>query len=256
MTENKTKNTTLKKLARWSPASPPPPPPQVLNLPPLSTEAPFTPVNIDRLVQGGIYILKIKQVTIALFEGSEVDPMRWSEARQLPGDFDIFEAFDESGNPPIHLWARCLRVPVPNNWFSMFEEAKRKQRQWAIYQQGGLVEYEHIPVNAPTYSNTDVSTMALAEEGEEEEEEVKEAEEEEVKEEEEEEVIQESTITHDVRRQFMASPISSQIFPVERGPSILDREQIRRHLAPGQGTVSRSTTNASLYSSMSSPKVK
>jgi hypothetical protein len=102
----------------------------------------------------------------------------------LPGDFDIYDAFDESGNPPIHLWTRFLKVPVPHNWFTMFEEAKRKQRDWALRQQQqqqlrqSLIqqqqqnssgdyyyspplpqsEVDGLPV---TYSNTDVSTMSL-----------------------------------------------------------------------------------------------
>lgn len=57
-------------------------------------------------------------------------PMRWSEARYLPGDFHAYDAFDDDGNPPVHLWTRFLRVSVPTNWFAMFEEARRKQREW------------------------------------------------------------------------------------------------------------------------------
>jgi hypothetical protein len=59
--------------------------------------------------------------------------MRWSQARYLPGDFDAFDAFDEAGNPPVHLWTRYLRVEVPINWFAIFEEARRKQREWATH---------------------------------------------------------------------------------------------------------------------------
>ncbi|KAG2210219.1 hypothetical protein INT47_003204 [Mucor saturninus] len=142
MVDTKPRNTTLKKLARWSPSSP-----NSASIPPLSSDAPFAHVHHDQLQQGSLYIIKIKQVSLAMFEGwnddmccfsilrSEVEPLRWSEARQLPGDFDIYDAFDECGNPPIHLWARYLKVNVPSNWFCMFEEAKRKQREWHMRQQ-------------------------------------------------------------------------------------------------------------------------
>ncbi|RCI05085.1 hypothetical protein CU098_003742, partial [Rhizopus stolonifer] len=89
---------------------------------------------------------------------AEVDPLRWSSARQLPGDFDAFEAFDEAGNPPIHLWPRYLKVSVPSNWFCMFEEAKRKQREWI---QDHIPDEHTATGGAATCSNTDVSTMDL-----------------------------------------------------------------------------------------------
>ncbi|CAO3631232.1 unnamed protein product [Cunninghamella echinulata] len=58
--------------------------------------------------------------------------MRWSEARYLPGDFDAYDAFDEAGNPPVYFWTRFLRIQVPLNWFSLFEEARRRQRAWTV----------------------------------------------------------------------------------------------------------------------------
>ncbi|KAI8344443.1 hypothetical protein BC941DRAFT_10053 [Chlamydoabsidia padenii] len=58
--------------------------------------------------------------------------MRWSEARYLPGDFDAFDAFDDAGNPPVYFWTRYLRIQVPVNWFSLFEEARRRQRMWTM----------------------------------------------------------------------------------------------------------------------------
>lgn len=98
----------------------------------------------------------------------------------MPGDFDIYDAFDECGNPPIHLWSRYLRAAVPSNWFLMFEEAKRKRSEWSMrqsmVQQHQNHEYYYAPshekdsqVNGstvhnhdmPSYSNTDVSSMHL-----------------------------------------------------------------------------------------------
>jgi hypothetical protein len=93
----------------------------------------------------------------------------------------MYDAFDECGNPPIHLWSRHLRVSVPTNWFAMFEEAKRRQRDWAIQQhqirhsivQPSPNEYyyavpplppqqqEDAVVSQSVYSNTDVSSMQL-----------------------------------------------------------------------------------------------
>ncbi|KAI8137833.1 hypothetical protein BJV82DRAFT_674274 [Fennellomyces sp. T-0311] len=99
-------------------------------------------VHHDDLKRGALYIVKIHHVSITLFEGyyddmcvfqilrSDADPLRWSEGRYLPGDFEAFDAFDDAGNPPVHLWTRYLRVEVPLNWFAMFEEARRKQREW------------------------------------------------------------------------------------------------------------------------------
>ncbi|KAI9496429.1 hypothetical protein BDB00DRAFT_808857 [Zychaea mexicana] len=62
-------------------------------------------------------------------------------SRFLPGDFEAFDAFDEAGNPPVHLWTRYLQVEVPTNWFALFEEARRKQREW----KGGIEEQQHRP---------------------------------------------------------------------------------------------------------------
>lgn len=58
--------TTLKKLARWTPSTTTS---RNQFVQPLSQEAPFTIVPHDKLQQGGLYILKIKQVSLALFEG-------------------------------------------------------------------------------------------------------------------------------------------------------------------------------------------
>ncbi|RUS34670.1 hypothetical protein BC938DRAFT_479190 [Jimgerdemannia flammicorona] len=101
------------------------------------------PLEPEDLQQGKLYLLKINSVKLALFEGWNDDmccfnllredavPMRWSEARYLPGDFSAFDAFDSTGNPSIEMWRKSLRYPVPQNWFGMFEEARRKQRVWA-----------------------------------------------------------------------------------------------------------------------------
>jgi hypothetical protein len=74
--------------------------------------------------------------------------MRWSEARYLPGDFFAFEAFDEAGNPPVYIWQRLLNTDIPPNWFSMFEEARRKQREWAT-------GFDQVHQSGPTYHLTD-----------------------------------------------------------------------------------------------------
>ncbi|KAI9319075.1 hypothetical protein BX666DRAFT_2025414 [Dichotomocladium elegans] len=106
------------------------------------SEGTIQSVEHDDLKQGSLYIVKIRNVSVALFQGwdddmccfavlrSDSTPMRWSEARYIPGDFDAYDAFDDAGNPPVHLWSRHLRVNVPINWFSIFEEARRKQRSW------------------------------------------------------------------------------------------------------------------------------
>ncbi|KAG2223089.1 hypothetical protein INT45_008937 [Circinella minor] len=115
------------------------------------------PIEHDDLKQGSLYIVKIRNVSVALFEGwdddmccfavlrSESTPMRWSEARYIPGDFDAYDAFDEAGNPPVHLWTQQLRVNVPTNWFSIFEEARRKQRDWMHEQNEEQEEYYYSP---------------------------------------------------------------------------------------------------------------
>ncbi|RCI02289.1 hypothetical protein CU098_012297, partial [Rhizopus stolonifer] len=98
-------------------------------------------VPLSELQQGELYILKIKLVAIGLFQGTDsVDHIRWSEARQaiehknryLPNNFDAYHAFDHAGNPPIHLWSKHLRMDMPFNWFSMFEEARQWQKQWHL----------------------------------------------------------------------------------------------------------------------------
>ncbi|KAF1803502.1 hypothetical protein V8B55DRAFT_1506074 [Mucor lusitanicus] len=299
MVDNKQRNTTLKKLARWTPSSSPSPSNRASVIPPLSNDAPFVNIHHDKLQQGALYIIKIKQVSLAMFEGwnddmccfsilrSEVEPLRWSEARQLPGDFDIYNAFDECGNPPIHLWSRYLRTSVPSNWFSMFEEAKRKQRNWAMHQEHlhrqSLIQQKqeqeqdyyyqqpeemHDNASMPAYSNTDVSSMhlngntitspsivastnvvdpsmmheeldsntsstataaatAIAAGGLHHQPSAT-------------SVVTTATansdMSHSIRRPIMSPTPSLQ--PSERSNSIMDREQIRRHLAPGQATVS------------------
>ncbi|ORY98179.1 hypothetical protein BCR43DRAFT_524226 [Syncephalastrum racemosum] len=164
MVERKNKNNDggVARLARWSATSaysaanfstmsPPPPPPESKKLLgfgssskniPAPVEPSLLPIEHDDLKQGCLYIVKIRNVSVALFEGwdddmccfavlrSDSTPMRWSEARYIPGDFDAYDAFDDAGNPPVHLWTRHLRVSVPTNWFSIFEEARRKQRSW------------------------------------------------------------------------------------------------------------------------------
>lgn len=71
MVETNKSRTTLKKLAKWTPSSN-----SSFNkkgiASPLSPDAPFVPVHYDQLQQGSLYIIKIKQVSLALFEGKEI----------------------------------------------------------------------------------------------------------------------------------------------------------------------------------------
>ncbi len=67
MVDSKSRNTTLKKLARWTPS--PSNDRKTTAVPPLSSDAPFTHVHHDQLQQGSLYIIKIKQVSLAMFEG-------------------------------------------------------------------------------------------------------------------------------------------------------------------------------------------
>ncbi|KAI7876587.1 hypothetical protein K492DRAFT_172406 [Lichtheimia hyalospora FSU 10163] len=190
MGKSKKSNTddTALQMARWSGsaystaqfslASPPPelPNKKILGFgssgqaKPIMVDDPLPVIEHDDLKQGSLYIIKIRNVCVALFEGwdddmccfsvlrSEATPMRWSEARYIPGDFDAYDAFDDAGNPPVHLWSRQLRVQVPINWFSIFEEARRKQRQWVDEQNQEEFYYaaderhgthQHEPVTPP-----------------------------------------------------------------------------------------------------------
>jgi len=104
-------------------------------------------LDSDSLRQGQLYLIRVRMVKLALFEGwnddsclvfsilrDESTPMRWSEGKYLAGDFDVYEAFDSDGNPPIWIWKRFLNTEIPKNWFHMFEEARRRQSDWnAVY---------------------------------------------------------------------------------------------------------------------------
>lgn len=212
----------------------------------------------------------------------------------MPGDFDIYDAFDECGNPPIHLWSRYLKVLVPRNWFCMFEEAKRRQRDWHMRQQQQLIrqsmiqdqsEYyyshgteEHQNLQDPTtdsdpstttavavYSNTDVSSMSLNHENSTSDSIMAPS------------VVASTNIIDPAmmnddssvnlrHQQSMASttnnnninnntprsrvishaPSYTSNSGVERSGSIMDREQIRRHLAPGQAKVTSRNNSGSV----------
>ncbi|ORY89874.1 hypothetical protein BCR43DRAFT_499627 [Syncephalastrum racemosum] len=159
------KPTRLQRLARWNPGtSSVVERSQSASSSEKAAAASFLPIEHENLVQGSLYIVQIHHVTIALFEGwdddmccfsvlrSTADPMRWSEARYIPGDFEAYNAFDHAGNPPVHLWTRYLRVSVPINWFAMFEEARRKQREWMQFNRPSeIVELE--PQRPELYSN-------------------------------------------------------------------------------------------------------
>ncbi|SAL95768.1 hypothetical protein [Absidia glauca] len=159
---------TLQKLARWHPNQSHPV--QDRKGSTALWEGTLQPLDHEDLKQGALYIIKIHHVSVGLFQGwnddmccfavlrSENTPMRWSQARYLPGDFDAFDAFDEAGNPPVHLWTRYLRVEVPINWFAIFEEARRKQREWATHileqqqhhQQQQQQQQHHHHLHAPS----------------------------------------------------------------------------------------------------------
>ncbi|SAL96508.1 hypothetical protein [Absidia glauca] len=173
---------TLQKLARWHPSQ--------------STtvhdrkgsaalwEGSLEPLEHEDLKQGALYIIKIHHVSVGLFQGwnddmccfavlrSENVPMRWSQARYLPGDYDAYDAFDEAGNPPVHLWTRYLRVEVPINWFAIFEEARRKQREWTTHvlgqqqqqqrQQQQQQQQHHHHHHAPIHDLMPMTTSSAA----------------------------------------------------------------------------------------------
>ncbi|KAI7867819.1 hypothetical protein BDF14DRAFT_1881436 [Spinellus fusiger] len=143
MTERKNLS-KLQRLARWSsvgsahanskhnPKS---------NLLPIA-ERTLEAIDHNDLVQGVTYILKINHIVLGLFQGwdddmccflvlrSDISLMRWSKARYIPGNFNAYDAFDENGNPSVFLWTEQLQVQIPNNWFALFEEARRKQQEW------------------------------------------------------------------------------------------------------------------------------
>ncbi|KAL0143961.1 hypothetical protein V8B55DRAFT_1482230 [Mucor lusitanicus] len=131
-------------LSNWPNAHAPKTPAESTTAPSVHEEA-LDHVTLNELQQGELYILKIKLIVVALFQGWDddmccfsvlrtdlLDELRWSEARYLPNNFDAYLAFDYAGNPPIHLWTKQLRAMVPVNWFNMFEEARHMQRQWNI----------------------------------------------------------------------------------------------------------------------------
>lgn len=80
-----------------------------------------------------------------------------SDYRYIPGDFDAYDAFDDAGNPPVHLWTRHLRVNVPTNWFSIFEEARRKQRDWVTEQNQEPYYYPTEEYNGNGYPSSAVN---------------------------------------------------------------------------------------------------
>ncbi|KAL9548973.1 hypothetical protein MBANPS3_005426 [Mucor bainieri] len=137
-------NNSVQFLPNWPNAHAPKTPAESTTAPSVHEEA-LDHVTLNELQQGELYILKIKLIVVALFQGWDddmccfsvlrtdlLDELRWSEARYLPNNFDAYLAFDYAGNPPIHLWTKQLRAMIPVNWFSMFEEARHMQRQWNI----------------------------------------------------------------------------------------------------------------------------
>ncbi|KAI9025285.1 hypothetical protein CLU79DRAFT_744872 [Phycomyces nitens] len=164
-------SSALQKLARWHPSANSSQTDKK-NAGQSMFDGPLESLEHDDLKQGSLYILKINQVSVTLFEGWNDDlccfsvlrmdatPMRWSEARYLPGDFDAYNAFDEAGNPPVHLWTRYLRVEVPVNWFAIFEEARRKQREWTmeLNRRANQTHYLH-PTSKQSSANKDGPTQ-------------------------------------------------------------------------------------------------
>ncbi|KAG1150463.1 hypothetical protein G6F37_002192 [Rhizopus arrhizus] len=221
---------------------------------PLSADAPFSPIYDEQLQQGSLYIIKVKQVSLALFEGSEVEPMRWSETRQLPGDFDIYNAFDEYGNPPVHLWSRYLKTSLPTNWFYMFEEARRKQRMW-FKQRDDYIQHNPIPeicqgADNPSFSNTDVSSMLLSPQGSNASLAIAST-----------NIIDPSISNENTSSMSAHTSMDDGTETTNEGryaispkstSLVIDREQIRRHLAPGQATA-LNRQSMSTYTKSSSP---
>ncbi|KAG2231005.1 hypothetical protein INT48_001612 [Thamnidium elegans] len=130
-------------------------------------------VPTNELQQGQLYIIKIKLIAIALFQGWDdemccfsilrtdlLEDLRWSEARYLPENFDAYLAFDYAGNPPIHLWTKHLRAVIPINWFNIFEEARHMQRQWNV----SYWDAPAIESAKPFYSLTDSPVTELDDE--------------------------------------------------------------------------------------------
>ncbi|ORX50879.1 hypothetical protein DM01DRAFT_1384621 [Hesseltinella vesiculosa] len=126
----------------------------------------FLPIAHDDLVQGSLYILQLKLISIGLFEGwdddmccfsllrTEAATMRWSRARYLAYDFDAYDAFDPAGNPPVYFWARYLKTHIPHNWFLLFEEARQRQRLWhATMEQFRQQRSTHLDENAEELDN-------------------------------------------------------------------------------------------------------
>ncbi|KAI9246495.1 hypothetical protein BDA99DRAFT_576611 [Phascolomyces articulosus] len=105
-----------------------------------------TKVPPEGLAEGRSYLLQVSSgAHISIFEGVEEDlftfsilryqddgTLRWLEARYLSGDFFAFPAFDDDYNPLVDFWyalGASVGQFLPNQWFIMFEEASRKERE-------------------------------------------------------------------------------------------------------------------------------
>ncbi|KAI9488722.1 hypothetical protein BDB00DRAFT_847105 [Zychaea mexicana] len=100
----------------------------------------------DALAEGQSYLLQVSSgAYISIFKGVDEDlyafsilryqedgSLRWLEARYLVGDFYAFPAFDEAYNPLVDFWyalGASVGQYLPQQWFRMFEEASRKERE-------------------------------------------------------------------------------------------------------------------------------
>ncbi|KAI8149799.1 hypothetical protein BJV82DRAFT_584692 [Fennellomyces sp. T-0311] len=103
----------------------------------------------DALVEGRCYLLQVSSgAHISRFEGVDEDlytfsilryqddgSLRWLDARYLVGDFLAFPAFDETYNPLVDFWyalGASVGQYLPIQWFVMFEEASRKEREGGV----------------------------------------------------------------------------------------------------------------------------
>lgn len=66
---SKSRSIALKKLAKWAPSPTASYNKKTNVAAPLSADAPFSPIYDEQLQQGSLYIIKVKQVSLALFEG-------------------------------------------------------------------------------------------------------------------------------------------------------------------------------------------
>ncbi|OZJ04216.1 hypothetical protein BZG36_02950 [Bifiguratus adelaidae] len=118
----------------------------------------------ERLIQGRLFLLKLRRITFGLFEGWDDDmccfsvlredsgPLRWSAARYVPLTFNAYPSFDSFGNPLLDLWQHILKKPLPENWRRLVDESRRREAFWWEFQtlrgkdalQGSKDDYQQL----------------------------------------------------------------------------------------------------------------